>query len=95
MICFRPCGIYFPGPKMGNDDHYLSFGSSPCEDLCPSPSNAKKAEALPFTLTGRHVQNVEVMFQSEECKLRRQLEKSYPIREPWPPLFWNKTVKPI
>ena len=55
----------------------------------------KKAKALPFTLTGRHVQNVEVMFQGEEYKVRRQLEKSNPIREPWPPLFWDETVKPI
>ena len=80
---------------MGNDDHYLSFGSSPYEDLCPSLSNAKKSKALPFTLTGRHVQNVEVIFQGEEYKARRQLGKSYPIKEPWPPFFWDETVKPI
>ena len=55
---------------MGNDDHYLSFGSSPYEDLCPSPSNAKKSKALPFTLTGKHVQNVEVMFQGEEYGIK-------------------------
>lgn len=60
-------------PMMGNDDHYLSFedvyNTKTSENDCPSLSNAKKVKTLPFVPTSRHVQNVKVMVQCEECDL--------------------------
>ena len=64
-------------PMMGKDDHYLSFDEvfsmNTSEKDRPSLSHAKKAKSLPFTPSNRHIQNVGVMVQCEECDLWRLL----------------------
>ena len=68
---------HLPDPMMGNDNHYFPFEESykmkTSEKDCPSLSNAKKAKALPFVPSSRHVQNVNVMVQCEQCDLWRLL----------------------
>ena len=68
---------HLPDPMMGNDDHYLSFedvyNTKTSEKDRPSLSNAKKVKILPFVPTSRHVQNVKVVVQCEECNLWRLL----------------------
>ena len=66
-----------PDPVMGNDEYYLSFeevyNMKTSEKDRPSLSNAKKAKSLSFTPTNRHVLNVSIMVQCEECNLWRLL----------------------
>lgn len=68
---------HLPDPIMGKDDHYLSFEEvykmKTSEKDCPSLSSVLKSKSLPFTATVRHVQNVNVMVQCEECDLWRLL----------------------
>ena len=62
---------HIPDPMMGEDDLYKSFEEAfvmaTSEKDRPSLSNVKKAKVLPFTPTVRHVKNVDVMVQCEEC----------------------------
>lgn len=68
---------HLPDPMMGEDDHYLLFEQAysmkTSEKDRPSLSNAKKTKALPFIPCSRHVQNVNVVVQCEECDLWRLL----------------------
>jgi len=64
---------HLPEPMMDNDNHYLSFEEvydvkTSAKDRLSLP-NTKKTKALPFIPTNRHVQNVSVMVQCEECDL--------------------------
>ena len=77
---------HLPDPMMGSDSHYLSFDEvyekTTSEKDRPSLSNSKKTKSLPFTPTSRHVQNVTVMVQCEECDLWRQLHSKKKITVP-------------
>ena len=68
---------HLPDPMMGDEDHYLPFEQAynmkTSEKDRPSLSNEKKAKALPFVPSSRHVQNVNVVVQCEECDLWRLL----------------------
>ncbi len=64
-------------PMIGENEHYKPFkevfGTTNTEKDRPSLSNSMNVKVLPFSPTIRHVKNVDVMVQCEECDLWRLL----------------------
>lgn len=89
-MCFRPYGIFqtLRSITMITICHLRKLN-------CPSLPNAKKAKVLPFIPTDRHVQNVSVMVQCEECNLWRLLYSKRKLTLPEKPrclvFMWSYT----
>ena len=85
-ICGPPCLPpekfnqikFLPDPMPGEAGHYKSFsevyGTKTTEAHCPSAAKtAKRRKTLPFSSNLRHVKNVDMMLQCEECESWRLL----------------------
>ena len=77
-ICKPPClpsdtFKSLPDPMTGEEGHYKSFsevyGCATSEKDCPSAAASPKCKkTLPFASNLRHVTNVGMMLQCEECE---------------------------